>query len=392
MNLLVFVAMLLASNLASYVILQVYRSMRNTPVNGETTGGVDDRWTLPNYAGNHERAKLIFDEFASLSTEYMPFVGWSRLPFKGQTTTVNADGERVHPVPPRTGKPRGVVRFFGGSTMWGTGADDSGTIPAIFNQRHAAFTVRNHGESAFNSRQSLDRLITLMSQGERADVVVFMDGVNEVSQECYTGISVPGHGRMLQIREALRVLRLSADRAWILRRAAYVAFVEHTAQLAQALRYRLIPEPAVTSVARADAPQGSYECDENPGKRRAVAEIMLANWELARTLVEARGGHFLGVLQPNAHVGSPRIDHLKGRLWKELGINCQVVYPLLRELIRSRHDPEFVDLSDVLDGDQLFFVDDSHVTEKGNAVIVDAIERSLAKLGWGDLEARSGSP
>ena len=71
---------------------------------------------------NEERARLMFDELFEAGFDYVPFVGWSRREFIGETVTINADGDREHPA--TTPSPDSVARFFGGSTVWGTGADD----------------------------------------------------------------------------------------------------------------------------------------------------------------------------------------------------------------------------------------------------------------------------
>ena len=60
-------------------------------------------------------APLVFDEFRPLRTRYTPNVAWSRRPFEGETTTIGANGDRIHP--PTTETPKQTVRFFGGSTV-----------------------------------------------------------------------------------------------------------------------------------------------------------------------------------------------------------------------------------------------------------------------------------
>jgi hypothetical protein len=75
--------------------------------------------------------------------------------------------------------------FFGGSTMWGVGANDAGTIPSQF----AALTkvhAENFAESGYIAHQSLVLLLQLLQAGHRPDLVVFLDGVNEVQAKCNT--------------------------------------------------------------------------------------------------------------------------------------------------------------------------------------------------------------
>jgi lysophospholipase L1-like esterase len=372
--------LLVGLNLFSYAGLTAFRSVRALVGAGDMSTQPDGRWTLPNYEGRREWARLIFEEFNALRSQYEPFVGWSRLPFSGNVTTVNGDGDRVHPVPERAAEPRGVVRFFGGSTMWGTGAEDGGTIPALFNQMYPEFVIHNHGESAFNSRQSLERLVTLLSTGERVDLAVFLDGTNDVLQ-CMAGISVPGHSRMLQIRDALDKLRGRTTALGRFGEVVYALFLKGTVSATRSVGRRVFPRRDGRGTA-GTRDLGGYECDDDPDKAEAVAETMIRNWQLARTLVEAHGGRFLGLLQPNSHIGSPRTDHLVGRLDEELGRNYQAVYPLARALIREMQSPWMVDLSGLFDGDMILLIDDFHVTEKGNQILAERISELLGARGW----------
>jgi hypothetical protein len=39
-----------------------------------------------------------------------------------------------------------------------------------------------------------------------------------------------------------------------------------------------------------------WDCDDDPEKATAAAEILLRNWEVARAIAEARGVHLIAVL------------------------------------------------------------------------------------------------
>ena len=71
---------------------------------------------------DQDLARLIYREKKQLQTRYVPYMAWSRKPFSGKTTTINREGERTHPL--TTDTPIRHIRFFGGSTMWGSGVDD----------------------------------------------------------------------------------------------------------------------------------------------------------------------------------------------------------------------------------------------------------------------------
>ncbi len=139
---------------------------------------------LPYYA-EQPWARQHWQEHEIAATKsYRPYVGWRRPPFSGQTIQVDEDGIRRTPgARCDTGAYR--VFAFGGSTLWGWGAPDWGTLPACLQEELAArrsgpVCVVNFGESAYISTQSLIQLILRLTAGERPDLVIFYDGVNEV--------------------------------------------------------------------------------------------------------------------------------------------------------------------------------------------------------------------
>ena len=154
----------------------IYNPVFDPPEDPETVG--DIRAILPVYKDKN-KAEQMFDEPFAMGFDYVPFVGWSRKPFSGQQTTILETGDRI--VPQYTSEPKATIRFFGGSAMWGTGADDANTIPSLIAAMFPDHRVFSHAESAFNSRQSLARLINLANQRKVLDVVVFYDGMPQVT-------------------------------------------------------------------------------------------------------------------------------------------------------------------------------------------------------------------
>lgn len=146
-------------------------------------------------------ADTIYREKKFLRTQYVPYLAWSRLPFQGRTTNVNEDGDRVTPL--ATQSPVGHIRFFGGSTTWGSGVDDRNTIPAHFDALHPNYQVHNHGEAGFVSRQELARLVNLVNQNAPMDLVVFYDGSNDAHHMCRADLSINGHREESKIRNKL---------------------------------------------------------------------------------------------------------------------------------------------------------------------------------------------
>src|SRR5690606_37153586 len=145
----------------------------------------------PGFAADRERMATFLREYGQLSMYYRDFVGWDRRPFSGETITINYAGERILPGAQPGPDDAPAPRFFGGSTMWGTGAPDEGTIPALFGELRPGMRIHNHGETGFVLRQSLAELVNVYAEGGRADLLVFYDGVNDVGTLCRREISMP---------------------------------------------------------------------------------------------------------------------------------------------------------------------------------------------------------
>lgn len=354
-NLIVFLFLLMITNWACGIYLK--------------KAAEEKRHQLPNYNNDPEYAKAIFEDYHSVAHTYKPFVEWQMLPYRGKTLTINNEGLREHPGTTESGD-SGTVRFFGGSTMWGEGSDDTHTIPALFNKELPSYTVFNHGQLAYNTRQSLDALISLYNRGEKADVVVFYDGVNDAAFLCPAEIDkLPAH-RLVPMFES----KIFGGKRQVAFTILNNLFTENVFILIRHLRNIGERKPAM------------YDCVDT-GKGKMVAEMMISNWEIAHDLVASRGGRFIAVLQPVAYVGSPRVDHLE--LDKELGENFHEVYYHLKLLIQQRQYPWILDLTDAFDGNEYIYIDFCHVTENGNQIIASKLSSVLREQTASAPEVKS---
>ncbi len=317
------------------------------------------RAELPNYSNDYEHAKAVFADYHRIQHRYEPFVGWKTLPFSGKTTHISRDGLRTHDGDTSGTNNRPTVRFFGGSTMWGEGADDQHTIPAFFNTLNPEFKVYNHGQLAYNTRQELDDLISIYSKNQRTDLVIFYDGVNDAAFLCPKAIKeLPAHRLVPMYRE-----KLYAGKFALIKELAAKIFIEDIVNVIQKITYRPTPE------------NSPYDCISNPAKAETIAEMMIKNWEMAHELVMNRNGRFIAVLQPAAYIGKPRTDHLN--LDEELGKNFKEIYRLLKAKIAARHYPWIIDLSEQFDGDEYIFIDFCHVSPNGNEIIAREISEAV---------------
>ena len=120
---------------------------------------------------------------------YQPWVGFSERVFHSPRLNV----DETKPLPTRrtiqNGSSRGgrplIIWTFGGSTMFGWGVPDDETIAshlsAILSRNLPSRTVAvtNHGHSYFFSSQELTLFQMLLRRGDRCDLAVFLDGLND---------------------------------------------------------------------------------------------------------------------------------------------------------------------------------------------------------------------
>ena len=147
-----------------------------------STEAADDlRARLPNYA-KVTWATQHYRELGQLKADYKSFIGWQLKPFQGET--INIGGRYAQRQTINNGRDKSKkAYFFGGSTMWGMGVRDDGTIPSEF-AAAAGFWSENFGEDAYTAHQGLMLLVQLLQDGHRPDIVVFYDGVNDVEAKC----------------------------------------------------------------------------------------------------------------------------------------------------------------------------------------------------------------
>lgn len=310
---------------------------------------------LPNYAGIGW-TRTHFEEFHALRSSYMSYIGWRREPFRGETIKLEGPYSRRATVGPADpGKPS--VFFFGGSAMWGMGADDANTIPSLV-IRIGGFRSQNYGESGWTAHQSLALLIQLLQEGHQPDAVVFYDGVNDVVHKCRREVTPTSHSREHQIRAALSMTR---------------------PQHVYGLQHMLKPLMGLAAQIERGLPRNEaalHVCHDNQQKAQQIAENLLQDWDVARRLVESYGSRFIGILQPVAYYSDSRLDHI--RLSDIEKKQFQAVYPLIKQKMAGR--PGLYDFTGVLDHPEYVFIDSMHISPNGNRHIAQKLVEVLAKL------------
>jgi lysophospholipase L1-like esterase len=316
---------------------------------------------FPNYRGV-PWARQHFVEYDHLTKGFFrAFYGWRRPAYQGETINIDADGRRVT-WRSDSAQPGRVAAFFGGSTTWGTGADDDTTIPSFFVRQNPTYSAVNFGETGYVAHQSLNLFLERYFGGFRPQVVVFYDGVNDVWNKCRREHDAFSHSREHQIRTLLQDHKDMSYLDVVAPVRDFIGRVRRTLQ------------------SREVASAGSlYDCADDPAKARRVARVLLSDWLLVKDLVESYGGTFIGILQPQAYGSRTPLDHLE--LDPALGRQYEAVYPLVVELIESefaRLQGNFLDLRAALDQDEYVYIDWCHLSPNGNQIIARRIGAAVA--------------
>jgi hypothetical protein len=319
----------------------------------------DKRASLPSYE-DHDYALEVFRNQKGRIKGYVPYVEWRHVPLQSSTLNIDENGRRVHSIGRDNVANAVNIGFFGGSTMWGTGVDDNGTIAAQFDAITRNYEVTNFGERGYTTMQNLVDLMTLMNEQRAPEVVVFYEGFNDIWVHCDYAVTERLNGHMEERRMQSALDRTESEN--YLYNAIYVPIADF-----------------VTRVAIGRKADHSAACSNDSKRADAVAEMFVRTLEMAQILVSANGGRFHAFLHPHAFVGSPRVDHLDLTGQRNEGQRAQfaAVYPLIRQKMAARGYDWFTDISRALDGDVYLLVDHAHITTKGNALIAELIRQSL---------------
>lgn len=330
---------------------------------------IDKRSDLPAYKDKNY-AKQLLDEHSKLRTEYQPYIIWRRIPFKSEYTNI---GGRYQT---RSSTGDGIENstwFFGGSTMWGTGSSDKGTIPSIYNQLTNK-TVINFGEAAWVSRQSLNQLLNLLGDGYKPSMVVFYDGVNDIAGGCRRETNIlPSHARSLKISKLIK-----SESNFI----GYVSYIN--SKLLEPYRVIIRKTNLNQLLGKISANHLSYDCHLNQKKAESISRHLVNNWYSAYLLSKSNNAQFYAVLQPSIYSSDSDFKYLNNLNKDQLRRKqFDVVLPIIIKnvkkkcLIDKNFCNSFIDGRKWIDRDSKVFIDDCHLTAEGNLMVVENFIKAI---------------
>jgi lysophospholipase L1-like esterase len=295
---------------------------------------------------------------------YFPHELGRRGAYKGELINVSDEGLRL--TPGAVCEP-GVPRVFvlGGSTMWGYGAPDWGTIPAYlqagWSRRGGRFCVINFGQLGHTSTQDLIVLERELQRCHVPDLVIFYDGVNDITLGRQWNL--PGaHTDLYNVAERLEGRVKTPSRFESL---ATLRLVRHF------LPRDSIPAPRYPG----------HTGPVDPGLGDGITEVYLNNVRMARALAREYGFQSFFFWQPMIWIGKKPLTeeerHLHAGMPPETRNRDEPLRTLLREVYANVGRAAvpgsgLFDISDVFDTTTaLVYLDSHHLTHQGNRLVAE---------------------
>lgn len=327
--------------------------------------GAADRPTVADRYGNEPWAETYVADYQRVHhrKQYHPFVVWRTVPFRSETINVDEHGIR-HTEGVRCTPDAYLVYAFGGSTMWGVGGPDWGTIPSYLAARleerlGEPACVINFGEHGWVSTQGVVQLMRELDAGRVPDLVVFYDGINDA----YTSALVGRAGVHYQLPDIAARFDGGPDPA--------IALLRRTSL------YRLM--------ARKGPAEGEDLVIELPDSLAgAVVDVYLNNYRLVDALAREFGFAFHFFWQPNLITGAKAMTSTEAKIAsgmdEESRAYLRTVYALVREATPER--PHLSYIADAFENTaESVYIDWMHITPAGNRIVADTMIAIVGREG-----------
>lgn len=355
------------------------------------------------YTSGASWVPAYFQAMNDVRMRWYPYVYWKTAPMRSPYINIDQHSNRVTWNPPRAqadGKPLLRVFSFGGSTTWGSGARDDYTIPSLLAKSLAGnpqydVEVRNYGQIGWVTSQEVIYLYQLLSRGERPDLVIFYDGINDTFLGYQNGIAGLTQNEFLRAQE-FGVLGSSSGRKKLYR-TALRTFVMNTGM---ADLVKLLTGMDATTVERTEvgplasmaylAPPSDFEGAD--AVEQDVVNIYLFNTQMVRTLGEHFGFRALFYWQPVIYSKHP----LTASEQAFVGARSRQEFfsGTYRRVAAAAQSEGVHDISGILNaqGAKTYFFDSWHVTEEGDAVLARRMVADAAPLLSEAARTRRTSP
>jgi lysophospholipase L1-like esterase len=356
------------------------------PVAVNDDGGENSPRAHTSYYASQAWAKQYWKEFSLSRKElYHDYVFWRRAPFTGKFININHDGIRLTPGADCSANSYKVFTF-GGSTMWGTGSPDWGTIPAYLQSGLKALTTKpvcvvNFGESAWVSTQSVIQLMLELQSGNVPALVIFYEGANDVYAAYQSGRAT--HQNLNQLAAKLEQGKSPPP---------LVTWIKSTNSfyLLNRLMATLRPKPRESTNLINYKTMGI----DTATLTDSMVETYIGNYEIVNALAQKYGFKALFFWQPQIAVGEKSLTNEELEMKRELDPAViefyQSVYHRVQQVAKKYKNLYYI--ADTFDSAKSqIYIDQVHVTPVGNRLIAERIFREITGRNLLDKKGSSSS-
>lgn len=345
------------------------------------------------------------EEFAASETpSWRQYVYFRRArAYHGRYINIDSLRHRVTPQPSTPAVPAARVFFFGGSTLWGSFLRDDHTIPAEASRRlqtlagpGARVEVTNFGETGHVFTQGMLELMLQLRAGNRPDVVVFYDGINDAFSALQNGEAGLGQNEANRVNEFALGRRLTwhGHEEGVAKDLHSFAVLSTEGlsrlRLVQRLGRVLHPPPPPTLLARDSA-------------ARSVVRVYAENVRMIEALARTYGFTPIYVWQPTLHATRKVLTPFERVLMKGIDNDPMqrrlkqvhfAVLPLLDSAVTQQAPGRYVNASSAFEGDTIAVYSDQvgHNTENAVPGIVDTFWPTLRSAVQAKLKAGPSTP
>ncbi len=367
---------LVTSNIGTLVILIVVGHFAIGLLWGMKEGAqgkyYDPRFETPLYENFEDIATLARESVESRrQMKFRPHVIWRSDPYEGRYVNVDAQGQRKTIKSPAPDAKK--VFMMGGSTMWGEGSPDDGTIPSHLQQiLGEGYDVYNMGETGYTSVQELNYLMDQLSRGNIPDIVVFYDGVNDG----FTYVYSPGEPRSIHEPEKMVGFRPQAQTL----SGAFIDLYRHS-------EYRHLDRLAKLFSGggrKADTPWDEQIRPKIDANVRQTLDHYEAFMKQANALADAYGFEVYYFWQPNLFSDRRPILGHEDRILQDASptwVDSQkALYKAAREHFTGRNNEKVFYIGDIFDDlGRPVYIDWCHISPDANRMVAQAMYRHITQ-------------
>ena len=337
-------------------------------------------------------AQQYFQSLNRVHMRWYPYAYWKAVPLSSRYLNIDADGNRVTWRKPHQdgARERPVMRLLmlGGSTLWGTGVRDDHTLASLLAKRFAdspdyELEITNLGQIGYVSTQELIMLYQLLRRGQRPDLVIFYDGVNEAFTGYQNGIGGLTQSEFFRAQE-FSILGSSWGRKKLYREALHSALM--STGLADLIKFlagkdnpNMLPHE-IKPLGGLDYLAPPQDFEGTDAVEQDVVDIYLFNVQMERMLSERFKFRSLFYWQPTVF-SKNQLAPFERRLLPGDPMRVEFYRGTYRRLAAQAAPNGIIDISGILNNrNALDFIDPYHLNEAANEIVAKRMAADIAPI------------